>query len=222
MNELQVFTNPEFGQVRTLTIEEEPWFVGKDVAVALGYENHRKALSDHVDPEDKLQGDGVTIRDPMGREQHPTVINESGLYALIFGSKLESAKRFKHWVTHEVLPAIRKTGSYSIIPKARALTTDDYMKAAQLAATCRNERLPYVLGFLEQAGFNIPEVTATPPALDGPVDCTEIQRLMDERGISVTELSKLTNICKASLSYYKRGIYKPNRERYRIIIDALT
>ena len=222
MNELQVFTNPEFGQVRTVTIEEEPWFVGKDVAVALGYENHRKALSDHVDPEDKLQGDGVTIRDPMGREQHPTVINESGLYALIFGSKLESAKRFKHWVTHEVLPAIRKTGSYSIIPKASALTTDDYMKAAQLAATCRNERLPYVLGFLEQAGFNIPEVTATPPALDGPVDCTEIQRLMDERGVSVTELSKLTNICKASLSYYKRGIYKPNRERYRIIIDALT
>lgn len=73
------------------------------------------------------------------------------------------------------------------------------MKAAQLAATCRNERLPYVLGFLEQVGFNIPEVTATPPALDGPVDCTEIQRLMDER-----------------------GIYKPNRERYRIIIDALT
>lgn len=222
MNELQVFTNPEFGQVRTVTIEEEPWFVGKDVAVALGYENHRKALSDHVDPEDKLQGDGVTIRDPMGREQHPTVINESGLYALIFGSKLESAKRFKHWVTHDVLPAIRKTGSYSIIPKARALTTDDYMKAAQLAATCRNERLPYVLGFLEQAGFSIPEVTTPAPALDGPVDCTEIQRLMDERGISVTELSKLTNICKASLSYYKRGIYKPNRERYRIIIDALT
>lgn len=222
MNELQVFTNPEFGQVRTLAIEEEPWFVGKDVAVALGYENHRKALSDHVDPEDKLQGDGVTIRDPMGREQHPTVINESGLYGLIFGSKLESAKRFKHWVTHDVLPAIRKTGSYSIIPKARALTTDDYMKAAQLAATCRNERLPYVLGFLEQAGFNIPEVTTPAPALDGPVDCTEIQRLMDERGISVTELSKLTNICKASLSYYKRGIYKPNRERYRIIIDALT
>ena len=239
MNELQVFTNPEFGQVRTVTIEEEPWFVGKDVAVALGYSNTKDALHRHVDPEDK---GGAQITTPSG-EQTMTIINESGLYALIFGSKLESAKRFKHWVTSEVLPsirrhgaymtdelleqaagnpAIRKTGSYSIIPKARALTTDDYMKAAQLAATCRNERLPYVLGFLEQAGFNIPEVTATPPALDGPVDCTEIQRLMDERGISVTELSKLTNICKASLSYYKRGIYKPNRERYRIIIDALT
>lgn len=218
MNELQVFTNPEFGQVRTVTIEKEPWFVGKDVAVALGYENPQKAVRTHVDTEDR----GVTEMGTPGGKQNICIINESGLYALIFGSKLESAKRFKHWVTHEVLPAIRKTGSYSIIPKARALTTDDYMKAAQLAATCRNERLPYVLGFLEQAGFFIPEVTTPAPALDEPVDCTEIQRLMDERGISVTELSKLTNICKASLSYYKRGIYKPNRERYRIIIDALT
>ena len=218
MNELQVFTNPEFGKVRTVEINGEPWFVGKDVALALGYSDTFGALKKHVDDEDKQNCQNDSFETPRGM----TIINESGLYALIFGSKLESAKRFKHWVTHEVLPAIRKTGSYSIIPKARALTTDDYMKAAQLAATCRNERLPYVLGFLEQAGFNIPEVTATPPALDGPVDCTEIQRLMDERGISVTELSKLTNICKASLSYYKRGIYKPNRERYRIIIDALT
>ena len=216
--EIQIFANDQFGEVRTLTKDGEPWFVGKDVAEILGYTNPRKAIIDHVDDEDK----GVTKCDTLGGAQDLTIINESGLYALLFGSKLESAKLFKHWVTHEVLPAIRKTGSYSIIPKARALTTDDYMKAAQLAATCRNERLPYVLGFLEQAGFNIPEVTATPPALDGPVDCTEIQRLMDERGISVTELSKLTNICKASLSYYKRGIYKPNRERYRIIIDALT
>ena len=217
MNELQVFTNPEFGQMRTVTIEEEPWFVGKDVAVALRYTNPQKAVRDHVEPEDRTVNESFTVNGTMA-----TLINESGLYALIFGSKLESAKRFKHWVTHDVLPAIRKTGSYSIIPKARALTTDDYMKAAQLAATCRNERLPYVLGFLEQAGFSIPEVTTQASALDGPVDCTEIQRLMDERGISVTELSKLTNICKASLSYYKRGIYKPNRERYRIIIDALT
>lgn len=161
MNELQVFTNPEFGQVRTLTIEEEPWFVGKDVAVALGYNNPRDALRKHIEDEDK----GVSqIATPSG-EQTMTIINESGLYALIFGSKLESAKRFKHWVTHDVLPAIRKTGSYSIIPKARALTTDDYMKAAQLAATCRNERLPYVLGFLEQAGFSIPEVTTPAPAI---------------------------------------------------------
>ena len=218
MNELQVFTNPEFGQVRTLTIEEEPWFVGKDVAVALGYESPRAAVSKKVDPEDK----GVSEMETPSGKQQMTIINESGLYALIFGSKLESAKRFKHWVTHEVLPAIRKTGSYSIIPKARALTTDDYMKAAQLAATCRNERLPYVLGFLEQAGFNIPEVTTPPPADDGPIDCTIIQQLMDKLGITQEELSRRTNICKASLSYYRRGIHKPPRERYQIIINALT
>lgn len=218
MNELQVFNNPEFGQVRTLTIEEEPWFVGKDVAVALGYGNPRDALRKHIEDEDK----GVSqIATPSG-EQTMTIINESGLYALIFGSKLESAKRFKHWVTHEVLPAIRKTGTYSITPTARALTTDDYMKAAQLAATCRNERLPYVLGFLEQAGFNIPEVTTPPPADDGPIDCTIIQQLMDKLGITQEELSRRTNICKASLSYYRRGIHKPPRERYQIIINALT
>lgn len=218
MNELQVFNNPEFGQVRTLTIEEEPWFVGKDVAVALGYGNPRDALRKHIEDEDK----GVSqIATPSG-EQTMTIINESGLYALIFGSKLESAKRFKHWVTHEVLPAIRKTGTYSVNPKARALTTDDYMKAAQLAATCRNERLPYVLGFLEQAGFNIPEVTTPPPADDGPIDCTMIQKLMDAAGITQDELSRCTNICKASLSYYRRGIHKPPRERYQIIINALT
>ena len=218
MNELQVFNNPEFGQVRTLTIEEEPWFVGKDVAVALGYGNPRDALRKHIEDEDK----GVSqIATPSG-EQTMTIINESGLYALIFGSKLESAKRFKHWVTHEVLPAIRKTGTYSVNPKARALTTDDYMKAAQLAATCRNERLPYVLGFLEQAGFNIPEVTTPPPADDGPIDCTIIQQLMDKLGITQEELSRRTNICKASLSYYRRGIHKPPRERYQIIINALT
>lgn len=125
-----------------------------------------------------------------------TIINESGLYALIFGSKLESAKRFKHWVTHEVLPQSVKSGSYSIIPKARALTTDDYMKAAQLAATCRNERLPYVLGFLEQAGFSIPEVTTPAPALDGPIDCTMIQKLMDAAGVTQDELSRARTFVK--------------------------
>lgn len=108
MNELQIFNSEEFGDIRTVTIENEPWFVGKDVAEALGYSNSRKALSDHVHDDDK----GVTKCDTLGGKQDLTIINESGLYALIFGSKLESAKRFKHWVTSEVLPAIRKTGAY--------------------------------------------------------------------------------------------------------------
>lgn len=102
--------------MRTLTDENgDPWFVGKDVATILGYTNPRKALIDHVDDEDKT--DGVTIRDSIGREQHPTVINESGLYSLILNSKLPTAKRFKRWVTHDVLPTIRKTGGYIPAPE---------------------------------------------------------------------------------------------------------
>lgn len=121
MNELQIFNSEEFGEIRTVNINDETWFIGKDVAEALGYSNTRKALADHVDDEDKL--DGVTIRDSIGREQTPVFINESGLYALIFGSKLDSAKRFKHWVTSEVLPTIRKTGGYQ-----KPLTQQEMMR----------------------------------------------------------------------------------------------
>lgn len=112
MNELQIFENTEFGSARTLMVNDNPYFVGKDVSEILGYTNTRKALTDHVDGEDKL--DGVTIRDSMGREQTPILINESGLYSLILSSKMPNAKKFKHWVTAEVLPSIRKTGAYSI------------------------------------------------------------------------------------------------------------
>ena len=109
MNNLQIFNSEEFGDMRTVTIDDKTWFVGKDVANALGYERATKAIQDHVDDDDK---DEVPIQDSIGRMQKTPVINESGLYALIFGSKLESAKRFKHWVTSEVLPTIRKTGGY--------------------------------------------------------------------------------------------------------------
>lgn len=108
MNNLQIFNSEEFGDIRTVTIDKEPWFVGKDVATALGYANPKNAVPTHVSEEDKLS----TQIEYAGQRREVTVINESGLYALIFGSKLESAKRFKHWVTSEVLPTIRKTGSY--------------------------------------------------------------------------------------------------------------
>ena len=114
MNELMIFENPEFGKVRSVQLDGEAWLVGKDVAEALGYTNPRKALADHVDEEDKRQGDGVTIRDPMGREQTPTVINESGLYSLVLSSKLPGAKRFRRWVTSEVLPTLRRQGTYTM------------------------------------------------------------------------------------------------------------
>ena len=108
MDNLQIFNSEEFGAVRTVTIENEPWFVGKDVAVSLGYKDTSDALKKHVADEDKL----TRCFADSGQNRQMYIINESGLYALIFGSKLESAKRFKRWVTSEVLPAIRKTGSY--------------------------------------------------------------------------------------------------------------
>ena len=109
MEGIEIFSNQEFGEIRTVVIDGEPWFVGKDVALALGYEKPRNAIATHVDVEDKK---GAPIQGSPGGTQEMIVINESGMYALIFGSKLESAKRFKHWVTSEVLPAIRKTGRY--------------------------------------------------------------------------------------------------------------
>lgn len=115
-NEMQLFENAEFGKIRTLVLDGEPWFVGKDVAMALGYGEGKSlanAVAKHVDKEDK----GVTELMTPGGKQNMVIINESGLYALIFGSKLESAKRFKHWVTSEVLPAIRKTGTYNLTPQ---------------------------------------------------------------------------------------------------------
>ena len=107
---IQVFNNTEFGEIRTMEINGEPWFVGKDVATALGYERATKAIRDHVDNEDL---DEVPIQDSIGRKQKTPIINESGMYSLILGSKLDGAKRFKRWVTSEVLPSIRKSGAYA-------------------------------------------------------------------------------------------------------------
>lgn len=167
MNEMQVFTNPEFGKIRTLEIKGEPWLVGKDVATALGYSNPSKAVMVHVDKEDK-SFEMLPVSDSQnGNLVKTALINESGLYSLILSSKLPSAKKFKRWVTSEVLPAIRKTGTYTMPSakspecspvKMRELTADDYIVAARLASDCRNERLPYVLGFLEKGGFEIPKV----------------------------------------------------------------
>lgn len=109
MTNIKVFSNAEFGVVRTIIVDENPMFIGKDVAEILGYSNTRKALLDHVDDEDK----GVTKCDTLGGVQELTVINESGLYSLILSSHMPKAKAFKRWVTSEVLPSIRKTGMYA-------------------------------------------------------------------------------------------------------------
>ena len=126
-NEIKVFENTEFGSVRGIEINGEPWLVGKDVAKILGYSNTRDAISKHVDDEDK----GVAKCDTLGGVQDLTIINESGLYSLILSSKLPKAKRFKHWVTSEVLPSIRKTGSYSVQQKVDSYMIEDSIARAK-------------------------------------------------------------------------------------------
>lgn len=217
MNELQVFQNPDFGSIRTLTIDEEPWFVGKDVATALGYVEPRSTISKKVDAEDK----GVSKMTTPSGTQDMTIINESGLYSLTLGSKLPSAKKFKRWVTSDVLPAIRKTGVYKT-PQSRQrdLTTDDYLRAAHIVSRCKNERLPYVINFLEQAGFYIPEVKSKVlTKCDVPYPDVDLVELLNR--YSIPELCRRLNLSKSAISYYRNGTYKPSLERRKFIIETL-
>ena len=128
MNKLTTFNNPDFGNIRGTVINNEPWFVGKDVATALGYKETAKAVREHVDEEDR----GVSVLDTPGGKQKIVTINESGLYSLILSSNLPTAKQFKRWVTSEVLPSIRKTGGY--IAGQETLSDADLMAKALLVA----------------------------------------------------------------------------------------
>ena len=162
MNELQIFKNSEFGEVRTIVIDSEPYFVGKDVAEILKYTNPQKALRDHVDEEDKTVNESFTVNGTMG-----ILINESGLYSLILRSQLPSAKRFKRWVTHEVLPAIRKTGAYAINHKQPTLTeiiniirtTRETME--EQGATPHDKAVA-VKGICDQYGVKLPDCFVQP------------------------------------------------------------
>lgn len=165
--ELQIFSNSEFGEIRTITKDNETYFVGKDVAKALGFANPRDAIATHVFDEDK----GVDTIDTLGGKQSMTVINESGVYALVFGSRLESAKRFKHWVTSEVLPTIRKTGSYS-----KPLTTSEQIRLLAQGNTELTERVDKV----EDKIISIEEET---PLYGCEIE--EVQKHVRKKGIEV-------------------------------------
>ncbi len=132
--QIKLFENEEFGKVRTVTIDGEPWFVGADVAIALGYSNPRDALAKHVDAEDK----GVAKCDTLGGMQTLSIINESGIYSLIMSSKLSSAKRFKRWVTHEILPALRKGAGLEAVEALKMLSRENQKRGD--AAICCHSR----------------------------------------------------------------------------------
>lgn len=151
MNDLAIFENPEFGHIRGLKIEGEPWFVGKDIAEALGYKNPQKAIRDHVDAEDK----GVNELFTPGGKQNIAIINESGLYSLMLKSKLPGAKKFKRWVTSEVLPSIRKTGAYPMQGAGRDAPAEDAMFERLWAELERKQKLNgYVDRFCSYFGWS--------------------------------------------------------------------
>lgn len=173
MNNLKIFNSDEFGDIRTLIIDGEPWLVGKDVAKALGYKDTSDALKKHVDKEDKGVGEMPT----PGGNQSMTIINESGLYTLIFGSKLPSAKRFKHWVTSEILPTIRKTGAYSMSTAFKYPVSSATLESATNAGRLferimKREGVPpheiamAVRNIFLQAGVDIPEYVVKIPAYE--------------------------------------------------------
>ena len=154
MNELKIFENAEFGSVRTVMVDDTPYFVGKDVAEILGYTNPSKALADHVDEDDKLNNETLLSLVQRGG----WLINESSLYSLILSSKLPNAKRFKHWVTSEVLPSIRHNGGYTpnleeLITKTAAAVVSEVMKQVIPIILCKNPL--YSFGF-----FGVYNITA--------------------------------------------------------------
>lgn len=230
MNELQTFTSNEFGAVRSMMIDDVPWFVGADAAKALKYNRPADAIADHVDDEDKRLvrvGEMPTLKvNNFGAY----IINESGLYSLIFSSKLPAAKRFKRWVTNEVLPAIRKTGEYRVtatqdeVPP-RELTSDDYFRAASIVATCKNERLPYVLSYLKMAGVSAAYADQL-KGKDDSRDKYEVMRLLtkaySEYGISDAAIGRATGLDRAQISMYRSGDRFPKAGRAEYIKAVVT
>jgi prophage antirepressor-like protein/lambda repressor-like predicted transcriptional regulator len=220
---LQIFTNSDFGQVRAMEIDGVPWFVGKDVASILGYSNSRKALGDHVDEEDK----GVTSCDTPGGTQKLTIINESGLYSLILSSKLPSAKEFKRWVTSEVLPLIRRTGFYSLcaeddsVAPMRLLTPDDYLAAARLIASCKNDRLKMVVNLLAKGGWEIEEAERVTASVDTSDIAERLTSAKKKHGLTWSQLADRLNMDPAVLRVYGTGHRFPKASRYETIVKAL-
>ncbi|MDN9157708.1 Bro-N domain-containing protein [Clostridioides difficile] len=191
-NNLQIFKNNDFGEIRVIELNGEPWFVGKDVAETLGYKDTSDALKRHVDDEDKGLGEIPT----PGGNQNMKIINESGLYSLILSSKLSTAKKFKHWVTRDVLPSIRKTGTYST--KSKDESEIKYMNAQ---ARLKNARVREAKIYLELADkvsqVGIPEFaqvmySKTTELLSGET-LIPLPKI-DKKTYSATEIGKMLGI----------------------------
>ena len=194
MNKIQIFQNQEFGAIRTLSNEQgEPMFCAKDVAEALGYKLARKAVQDHVDRDDVLKRNLI---DSLGRKQQAIFINESGLYALILSSKLESARRFKHWVTSEVLPSIRKQGGYMMVrpDESNEVILARALQIMQDALQRRDEQIAQLQ----------PKADYADHVLDS-ISCFTVTQIAKELGMTGHDLNML--LCSHKIQYPQSGQY---------------
>lgn len=224
-NEVQVFTNPEFGDVRTLTIDGEPWFVLKDVCEALDLGTTAK-VAERLDADEK----GMNQIHTPGGMQSVTVINESGLYSVILRSDKPKAKTFRKWVTSEVLPAIRREGAY-VLPLAsgdstaplRTLTPDDYLAAARLIAGCRPDRLMIVIDTLERGGWDLGNARSRLPAVGSTADIAErITAARDRYRLSYNYIAAHTGISPQTICAYAEGRRYPRPDRYELICECIS
>ncbi|MCR4914981.1 MAG: phage antirepressor [Prevotella sp.] len=199
MNNIQVFNHEMFGDIRTMTDEQgETWFVGKDVAEALGYKNVNKALADHVSEDDLTKR--YPIFDNMGRKQQAIFINESGLYSLVLSSKLPQAKMFKHWVTSEVLPQIRKTGGYIPTKDAEGRQLTD-LEIVCLAVKIQQRTIDEQHKLIDELA---PKAEYADEVLDS-VSCYTTTQIAKELGMTVHDLTQL--LLKSRVMYRQSGQY---------------
>lgn len=197
-NAIQTFTNTTYGRVRIIMLEGEPWMVGKDAAELLGYTNPQKAVRDHVDEEDRTVNESFTVNGTKG-----VLINESGFYALVFGSKLPTARAIKRWVTSEVLPSIRKTGSYSTRPASYQI--DDPIARAERWIEEQREKQAALLA-LEEAK---PKVETYDHLISnkGYVGLREMAKML---GYPLNKMGAF--VCEIKMCYKENGIYYPYAE----------
>ena len=197
-NAIQTFTNNTYGNIRVVMIDGEPWMVGKDAAELLGYTNPQKAVRDHVDEEDRTVNESFTVNGTKG-----VLINESGFYALVFGSKLPTARAIKRWVTSEVLPSIRKTGSYSTRPASYQI--DDPIARAERWIEEQREKQAALLA-LEEAK---PKVETYDHLISnkGYVGLREMAKML---GYPLNKMGAF--VCEIKMCYKENGIYYPYAE----------
>lgn len=203
MNQLQVFSNERLGKIRTMNIDGQPYFVGKDIAEALGYADPQKAMKMHVDDEDKLTRQIVV----SGQNRDVTVINESGLYSLILSSKLPKAKEFKHWVTSEVLPSIRKTGGYN------SQVSEEYkQKRLEVMMINAKARLMKEQNKRIELMIKNPEFTPAdeePPIVPKTYSAGEVGAML---GVSANKIGRLAN--KHNLKVEEYGEWFKDKAKY--------